>query len=462
MIEEDRRNKYLKLMAQGARGFVQMEEEIYERRRQEAALEIQERVNEFTHHTIGHQLAKQIGKQNGYNVLRRKSLRVKLQGGEEVSMFTWYSTQSKKKRGRKKKGPNGQGAHMLLKYWGFFNKHSPGYISRVIRSGISAMSYEIAAKDLQAQGYRLVGKSIDNAVQSIGKIALKHRSDLMIKTGEDWKGKRIMIAIDGGRVRTRETKRGRYAKKQKRAGYATNWREPKMVVVAELDKNGRKKKGTAPLYEATMGDADAVFALLKSLTEKCRLDQATEIILTGDGAEWIWERYRAWQKQYGVEHKTTEILDWYHAVEHLHDVCEAHIKLTEDEKQEWFQKLKQVLAERDYPALQQEVNTQIDVYDQVKEQEVRKKLKQTFSYFTTHQTRIAYHHYAAVKQPKGSGIIESAIRRVINLKLKSPGIFWKLDNLERVLHLRCILLADRWHVFMRNLVQVNCLTLNTT
>ncbi len=459
MREEKKREKYFELMLRGPSGFVQMEEEIYEQRRQEAALEIQERINAFTHHQVGHGLAKEIGKQHEYNVLRRKSLRVKLLGGDEILVFTWYSTQSKKRRGRKKSGPNGQGAHMLLRYWGFLNRHSPGYVSRVARSGISAMSYEMAEKDLQAQGYSLVAKSIDNLVQKVGEQALDYRGDLMIKEGEDWSGKRIIIGIDGGRVRTREAKRGRYAKKQKRAKYESPWRESKMIVVAEIDKNGRKKKGVEPLYEATMGDANAVFELLKILTEKCHLDQAAEIILTGDGAEWIWERYRAWQKQYKVGHKTTEILDWYHAVEHLNELSEVHIKLTRKQQRQWFKKLKQLLAEGDYQKLKQEVDTQIGQYDQIKEKEVKKKLKQKFGYFVTHQTRIAYRRYESAKQPKGSGIIESAIRRVINLKLKSPGIFWKIENLERVLHLRCILLADRWQVFVKNLAQVNSFAL---
>ena len=52
----------------------------------------------------------------------------------------------------------------------------------------------------------------------------------------------------------------------------------------------------------------------------------------------------------------------------------------------------------------------------------------------------------------GSGAMESAVRRVINLKLKSPGKFWLLVNAEATLHLRSYLKAGHWdHLVNRTL-----------
>ncbi|MFO8146286.1 MAG: hypothetical protein R6U03_02740 [Gillisia sp.] len=50
----------------------------------------------------------------------------------------------------------------------------------------------------------------------------------------------------------------------------------------------------------------------------------------------------------------------------------------------------------------------------------------------------------------GSGSVESAIRRVINLRLKSPGSFWLKDGAERFLFLRSQLISGRWNIFMAN------------
>ena len=46
--------------------------------------------------------------------------------------------------------------------------------------------------------------------------------------------------------------------------------------------------------------------------------------------------------------------------------------------------------------------------------------------------------------PIGSGAIESAIRRVINMRLKGNSISWKEENAEAMLVLRCLVLSKRW------------------
>jgi hypothetical protein len=46
--------------------------------------------------------------------------------------------------------------------------------------------------------------------------------------------------------------------------------------------------------------------------------------------------------------------------------------------------------------------------------------------------------------PLGSGAIESAIRRVINLRLKGNSISWHEENAEGMLMLRCLVLSNRW------------------
>ena len=44
----------------------------------------------------------------------------------------------------------------------------------------------------------------------------------------------------------------------------------------------------------------------------------------------------------------------------------------------------------------------------------------------------------------GSGAIESAIRRVLNLRMKGNSIFWKEENAEAMLSLRGLVLSGRW------------------
>jgi hypothetical protein len=56
-----------------------------------------------------------------------------------------------------------------------------------------------------------------------------------------------------------------------------------------------------------------------------------------------------------------------------------------------------------------------------------------------------YARIAALKLPIGSGAIESAIRRVVNLRLKGPSIYWHKTSAEAVLLLRSYYKAGRWN-----------------
>ncbi len=57
-------------------------------------------------------------------------------------------------------------------------------------------------------------------------------------------------------------------------------------------------------------------------------------------------------------------------------------------------------------------------------------LKKWRNYFKKNEKRMKYEHFKELKIPCGSGCVESGIRRVINLRLKAPGTFWKKKMAE--------------------------------
>jgi hypothetical protein len=69
--------------------------------------------------------------------------------------------------------------------------------------------------------------------------------------------------------------------------------------------------------------------------------------------------------------------------------------------------------------------------------------------------RMQYVAFRLLNIPTGSGCVERAIRRVINLRLKSPGIFWKKETTEVMLFLRRTLLCGRWDIMLKHLLQLN-------
>ena len=76
------------------------------------------------------------------------------------------------------------------------------------------------------------------------------------------------------------------------------------------------------------------------------------------------------------------------------------------------------------------------------------------NYFARNQKRLQYARFRELTVPCGSGCVESAIRRVINLRLKAPGTFWTPEMAECFLFLRSQLLSGRWDTFIHNVARL--------
>ena len=72
------------------------------------------------------------------------------------------------------------------------------------------------------------------------------------------------------------------------------------------------------------------------------------------------------------------------------------------------------------------------------------KIRGKLGYFKRYRDQMLYGTMKANGLGKGSGTVESAIRRIVNLRLKSAGSFWKRDSLDGYVMLRSYLMAGRW------------------
>ncbi|MCI5161174.1 MAG: ISLre2 family transposase, partial [Candidatus Electrothrix sp. AX5] len=75
-----------------------------------------------------------------------------------------------------------------------------------------------------------------------------------------------------------------------------------------------------------------------------------------------------------------------------------------------------------------------------------KKLKTERDYFVRNMHRMLYSDVAEKSLPIGSGSVESAIRRVVNLRLKGASLFWLKETAEAMLYLRAHYKAGRWNM----------------
>ena len=75
-----------------------------------------------------------------------------------------------------------------------------------------------------------------------------------------------------------------------------------------------------------------------------------------------------------------------------------------------------------------------------------KEFRRERNYFLRNQDRMNYHAIEGMALPIGSGVMESAIRRVVNLRLKGPAIYWHVGTAEAMLTLRSYFKAGRWNM----------------
>ncbi len=250
-------------------------------------------------------------------------------------------------------------------------------------------------------------------------------------------GKRVAIATDGGRVRERKYRPGRRRANGHR-GYDAPWREPKLLVIYVLNDKGRVEHEFRPVYDGGLCDCDALFDMLIGYLRALGVNQAKQLSILGDGAKWIWERVDSLVAAVGIERKkVVQIVDYYHASEKLHEVANIPADWGAKAKARWLRKAKRLL----YNGQTSELVAHIDTLATGRR---AKEIRSHEDYFTRNHERMQYRSFSARRVPRGSGAIESAMRRIVNLRMKSNAKFWKEASADGMILLRSYLKAQRF------------------
>jgi DNA polymerase-3 subunit epsilon len=137
-----------------------------------------------------------------------------------------------------------------------------------------------------------------------------------------------------------------------------------------------------------------------------------------------------------------EIVDCWHAAGKL--MPPAKVGLPEPKQQQWFKRMRKLLK-------QGNVSTIIDALQELDQShDPDEVIRTTIQYFQTHEVRMQYDKFRAEGLPIGSGVIESGVRRIVNLRLKGSSIFWLPENAEAILYLRCQVKSGRWVSFVKS------------
>ncbi len=168
-------------------------------------------------------------------------------------------------------------------------------------------------------------------------------------------------------------------------------------------------------YAAVLGSPEAFGPAVWGLAVEREVPRAAKSSVTADGAEWIWNLAADYFPD------SEQIVDWYHACEHLGQAASALHADDPKRAERWFQ------ARRDdlYLGEMQAITEPLDEAD----------LSEHSHYFHTHQRRMRYQEFREEGYPIGSGTVESGIKQ-FKARLTGPGMRWSRTGVERMLTIR--------------------------
>lgn len=371
-----------------------------------------------------------------------RSVTVTVAGGGQVPLETPYMeavTPADKpgpRRAPGSRGKGGAGLYPVLAALGFVLRCSPYVTLRTARMATLVDSYQEAHETLVGEGLDMDEKAITSIVERLGDAGLFDRENP--EPGPEASllaGKRAMVCIDGGRLRYRIEKAGR-RRKSGHHGFDAPWREPKLVAIYLLDDNG-KKTADPPVYEGTLAPWEDAAQLIASTLTRFGARDAEVLAIAADGSDNIWRHVDAIVGAVGIDPKrVVHFVDFYHGLEHLYDAAKLVPPWSEQQREQWVKKqakrLKRGRVVQVIAAIEELAATD------------RVALQNEITYFRERTRLMRYDELRERGLPLGTGAVESAIRRVVNLRLKGTGIFWEPANAERMLYMRCRLKAGRW------------------
>jgi hypothetical protein len=161
--------------------------------------------------------------------------------------------------------------------------------------------------------------------------------------------------------------------------------------------------------------------------------RAKKKVVLGDGAEWIWNLV--------AEHfpGAIQIVDFYHACQHLWEVARRLYPNNEGNQKTWMNIHQKLLEKGKIEKLVLSLRS-IDA----DKPDVAEKIRTEADYFARNAERMRYPQFRLQHLFVGSGVIEAGCKTVIGSRLKQSGMFWTVRGANAILALRCCHLNGRF------------------
>ena len=325
-----------------------------------------------------------------------ETVNVRTSRGTTVPVTTPYYREKHARRAKRRPG-----LYPALVVLGIYDRCTPKLASDASRAVAMHSSLAEAQAQLRSDGIALDIKTLRSTAYRYAARARAAQQSAACGLLDRVTGKRVVVSLDGGRVRVRRKKRDPKTKKG-RNRFHTDWKEPKLLILYVVGDDGRPSQTWAPIIDGTLRGPEAVFALLLSYARQIGLNAADKVLFIADGAPWIWRRLQRLIAALGLSPtQVLGLIDFYTA---LRELCRGR---------------------------------------------TAGKIRTHLNYFLKNRHRFAYTTMVGLGLPRGSGAVESAIRRVINLRIKGASIYWLPESVDAILLLRSFYKSGRWNCLQR-------------
>jgi len=319
---------------------------------------------------------------------------------------------------------------------------SPG-LRRMIARAAAAVPFAKAAGLLgELAGIELTVKRTERSAEADGRAAaraisaeadaIRARRVVLLPPAGPLSDK-LYIAVDGTGVpvvaREAEGRRGKADDGKART------REIKMACLftqTRLNEDGKPVRDPASTTcLATFEPADRFGQLADAEARRRGIEHIRQPVVLGDGAVWIWN--------IADQHfpAATQIVDLYHAREHLHELANLAGRLLVGHRDDWLATRLEELDAGDIDAILA-AGRDLEFTGSLAGERDK-----ALAYFEHNAHRMRYQHFKSLGMFVGSGVVEAGCKS-LGQRLKLSGMRWTLAGATGIATLRCLDTSNRW------------------
>lgn len=185
-------------------------------------------------------------------------------------------------------------------------------------------------------------------------------------------------------------------------------------------------------YLSTLAPVAEFSTLVHAEARRRGCEHTRQLVVLGDGAPWIWNLATA------ILPEATQIVDLYHAREHLHALADQLSDTLGEDHPSW-------LAERIADLDAGDIEGLVTATRQLpRSPSQATNIDKDLAYFITNAGRMRYAYFRELGMFVGSGAVEAGCKAVIGARLKRSGMRWNTPGATGILTLRTHQASNRW------------------